>query len=141
MSHQYPSPKARQLAQWLLAYEGGPEGVPTVAPAAWRVAEKLRRHLGKLLGPMGFRTLLSRALTLAARENQTLSDVRVNADGSLEGLAELPSPSALEAHAVLITYLLALLMTFIGETLTLQLVRDVWADLAVVDATSSDEAK
>ena len=127
------------MAQRLLAYEAGSRDAAHVAPTAGPVSEKLRRHLGKLLGPTGYQALLTRALTLARRDAPGLSTVQVNADGSLEGLAELSERAAPEAHAMLITHLLALLITFIGESLTLHLLRDVWADFPA--GASSDEAK
>ena len=81
---------SRNLAWRLLAYEaaGGRNSEPTES-AAFRVCEKLRRPVGALVGVPGFRSLLSRALTLARAEAPSLSAVRVAADGSLEGLDEL----------------------------------------------------
>ncbi|NYF92167.1 hypothetical protein HDF08_004286 [Edaphobacter lichenicola] len=37
--------------------------------------------------------------------------------------------AAAEAHAILVGYLLSLLITFIGETLTVRLLHDIWPDL------------
>ena len=74
----------------------------------------------------GFRSLLSRALTLARAEAPSLSAVRVAADGSLEGLDELGSQiekdQVREGGVILIAHLLGLLLTFIGETMTSRLV-------------------
>lgn len=81
------SPQTRDLAQRLLAYEGaaGKNSGPT-EPAAFRVCEKLRHPLCALAGVAGFRSLLSRALTLARAEAPSLSAVQIAADGSLQGL-------------------------------------------------------
>lgn len=93
--------------------------------ASCRVCGKLRPPLIALTGTAGFRSLLSRALTLARREAQGLGAVRVQPDGSLEGL----EGEATQARTVLVGYLLTLLITFIGETLTMRLLHDVWPDL------------
>ena len=66
-----------------------------------------------------------------------LSAVRVNADGSLEGLDELDAQidpdEIFEGCVVLLVQLLELLVAFIGESLALQLVREVWPKVAVYD--------
>jgi hypothetical protein len=90
------------------------------------------------VGVAGFRSLLSRALTLAKAEAPSLSAVQVAADGSLKGLDELASQTgkeqAKDGGAILIAQLIGLLLTFIGEGLTLRLVQDVWPE-AAFDAT------
>jgi len=93
--------------------------------AVCRVCEKLRRPLSTLAGAAGFRSLLSRALTLAKQESPALGAWEVKSDGSLEGLNGEVAPSG----AVLIAHLVGLMMTFIGESLTLRLLHDVWIDL------------
>src|SRR6202142_4700094 len=83
-------PESRHLAQRLLTYEAvaGKNSEPAES-AAFRVCAKLRRPLITLAGVAGFRSLLSRALTLARAEAPSLSAVQVAADGSLQGLDEL----------------------------------------------------
>jgi hypothetical protein len=126
-------PETRDLAQRLLAYEAdtGNPSVPTES-AAFRVYEKLRRHLCALAGVAGFQSLASRALTLARAEAPSLSAVQVTADGSLQGLGELEPPidndEAVNGGVILIAHLLGLLITFIGQVLTLRLMQDVWPD-------------
>jgi hypothetical protein len=91
-----------------------------------------------LAGTAGFRSLLMRALTLAKREFETLDRVRVDEYGSLEGM----NSEVMEANAILIANLVGLLETFIGESLTLHLLNDIWPDLSVFDMSSEDkEAK
>jgi hypothetical protein len=120
-------PQTRDLALQLLAYEGiaGNTSEPTEF-AAFRVCETLRQPLCALAGIAGFRSLLSRALTLARAEAPSLSAVQVAADGSLQGLDELRprvnADQAREAGIILITQLLGLLVRVIGEATTLQLV-------------------
>jgi hypothetical protein len=120
-------PQTRELAQRLLAYEdaAGKTSEPTQL-AAFGVCERLRQPLITLAGLAGFRSLLSRALTLATAEAPSLSAVRVTADGSLQGLDELrpqvDTDQAREAGTILITQLLGLLVRVLGEAVTLQLV-------------------
>jgi hypothetical protein len=120
-------PQTRDLAQRLLAYQNaaGKTSEPTEL-AAFRVCETLRQPLCALAGVDGFRSLLSRALTLARAEAPSLSAVQVAADGSLQGLGELrprvDADEAGEAGIILITQLLGLLVRVVGEATTLQLV-------------------
>ena len=90
------------------------------------------------MGNGGFHALLSRALALASAEVPWLRAVHVKADGSLEGLDELASASwtrmrLSRAGVVLLAQLLGLLVAFIGENLTLRLVREVWPKLPLND--------
>jgi hypothetical protein len=120
-------PQTRDLALRLLAHENaaGKTSEPTEF-AAFGVCERLRQPLIKLAGVAGFRSLLSRALTLARAEAPGLSVVQVAADGSIQGLDELrpqgDADQAREAGIILITELLGLLVRVVGEAVTLQLV-------------------
>ena len=139
-------PEPRQLAQRLLTYEAvtGENSEPA-EPAAFRVCAKLRRPLITLAGVAGFRSLLSRALTLARAEAPSLSAVQVAADGSVKGLDELAAQTgkeqASDGGAILIAQLLGLLLTFIGEGLTLRPVQDVWPEAAFDGRVSEKERK
>jgi hypothetical protein len=116
----------RELAEQLVAFEIASKSVSEAdAHATCRVCEKLRRTLVTLTGTAGFNSVLLRALTLARREAPALSVVTVKADGSMEGLEGV----AAQATPVLVAYLLSLLITFIGETLTMRLLHDIWPDL------------
>jgi hypothetical protein len=121
-------PQTRELAQRLLACEstGGKTSEPTEF-AAFHACEKLRQPIITLAGVAGFRSLLSRALTLARAEAPSLSAVQVAEDGSLKGIDELrpqvDGDQAREAGIILITQLLGLLVRVVGEAMTLQLVR------------------
>ena len=120
-------PQTRDLALRLLAYENAADKTsePTEF-AAFGVCERLRQPLINLAGVAGFRSLLSRALTLARAEAPSLSAVQVAADGSLQGLDELrpqvDADEAREAAITLVTQLLGLLVRVVGEAVTLQLV-------------------
>ncbi len=126
-------PESRYLAQRLLAYEAvAGKTSETTESAALRVFAKLRQPLITLAGVAGFRSLLSRALTLARTEAPSLSVVQVAADGSLQGIDEsqIDKDQAREAGVILIAQLIGLLLTFIGEGLTLRMVQDVWPEAA-----------
>jgi len=119
--------QTRDLALRLLAHENatGKTSEPTEF-AAFGVCERLRQPLIALAGVAGFRSLLSRALTLARAEAPSLRVVQVAADGSIQGLDELrpqvDADRAREAGIILITQLLGLLVRVVGEAVTLQLV-------------------
>jgi len=125
-----PPPQTLDLARRLLAYEvvAGKPSEPA-GSAAVRVCEKLRPPLCALAGVAGYRSLLSRALTLARVEAPGLSAVQVTADGCFQGLGELEphidKDHAGEGGVILIAQLLGLFLTLIGEALTLRLVQDV----------------
>ena len=125
------TPKMRDFAGHLIAYETKEYPSSGTNPtAAFLVHEKLGSYLMTLMGTIGFRALLSRALALANEEVAWLSAVKVKADGSMEGVAELHAqlePDKFrEGRMVLSAQLLGLLVAFIGETSTLRMVREVW---------------
>jgi hypothetical protein len=134
MSTDFPG--MQNLAQRLLMYEAG-HNTPSVAfpDEAVRVFEKLRVDLSKLMGSTGFRVLLMRALLLAKAEAPELGVVQVQEDGSLEGFEQVEKNSndgaAEHGSAVLVSQFLGLLATFIGESLTLRLVHDIWPEVSI----------
>jgi len=120
------TPKLRIYAERLIANEmSSNASFTSKTTAAFVVIEKLDPHFGALMGAAGFRALLSRALVLATAEVDWLTDLKVKADSSIEGLNELEAPANPEEIAeggiVLLARLLGLLVTLIGEDLTLQL--------------------
>jgi hypothetical protein len=138
----------RDLAHRLLAYEAasGKTFEPAESPTL-RVYEKLRRSLGELVGVAGFQLLASRALTLARPEAPGLSAVQVTSDGSLQGLEEIQAQvdmdkdQAGEGGIILIARLLGLLRIFLGEALTLSLLRIAWPAEAFDDRNSAHGRK
>ncbi len=142
------SSEMRDWALHLLAYEATAGATSDQTESVTlRVYEKLRRRLIALAGAAGFQTLAKRALVLARLEVPGLDEVRVTADGSLQGLGEfdlqigVDRKQADEAGAILIAGLLALLLIFLGEALTLNLVREVWPDAALADRNSGNGRK
>ncbi len=96
------------------------------------MCEKLRISLTRFAGAEGFSSLLRRAIALARTEVPALHGITVKADGSIEGLEELAEGAGsggVEAAAALTAHLLGLLVTFIGEPITLRLVREAWPAL------------
>ena len=127
--------KMRDFAKCLMACEmTGSKSSEASTPAALVVCEKLRPHLATLMGNRGFRALLSRSLALAGAEVPWLRALHVKEDGFLGGLDELKAhlepKSLFEGWVVLLAQLLGLLTSFIGENLTLHLVREVWPKLS-----------
>ncbi len=119
------NPVTRQLADRLVAIES--EALTVASEdriATCRVCERLRRSLSHLVGITGFSLLMQRALSLAQRESQALIGVEVMADGSLAGLEGASG----EASPILVAHLTHLLMSFIGEGLTLTLLQDIWPE-------------
>jgi len=133
----------RNLARCLIAYEA-PEirSFETEIPAGFPVCEKLRLHLATFMGKTGFHTLLARSLVLSIEEVPWLGAARARADDSLEGLEELRAqidPEEFsEGELVVAAQLLGLLVAFIGEKLTLRLVREVWPEVPLDDWNSNE---
>jgi hypothetical protein len=130
------SPAHSDVTSWLLAEESGGEAdTRGLSAAAERVCQKLSRRLSRLVSPDGCKALLSRALHLARREFSFLEGVRAGAppDVCLEGLDDrthdVDASDARKGLLALLGTLLDLLVGFIGEDLTLCLVREVWTAL------------
>ena len=130
-----PSASMRDLARRLLAANQVASG--SQVDEAVVLIEKLRITLTKLAGPEGFISLLRRALALARAEVPSLRNVKIGADGRLEGFEEIVADKGTggtgdEAAVAITAHLLGLLVTFIGEPLTLRLERAVWSDTSEV---------
>jgi hypothetical protein len=134
------APGMRELAHRLLTYEAGlSKTSETMESPATRVYEKLRGSLGEFVGAAGFQSLATRALTLARTGTPSLNAVSITRDGSLQGLGGIESQYvnendlAVEGGVVLIARLLGLLRLFLGEALTLSLLRNAWPGEALGD--------
>ena len=138
------TPKMRVLAERIIAYDAkGFKSSRKKQATAFPATDKLRPHLATLMGNGGYRALLMRSLALASVEVAWLRMVRVAEDGTLEGLDE-PAPPAgpeeiLEGRVVLVAQLLGLLIAFIGESLMLRLVREIWPRLPLGDLNASKD--
>jgi hypothetical protein len=140
----------RDLARRLLDFEAreGESSDPTES-ATFRVYEKLRQSLGTFAGVAGFQSLAARALAIARPEAPSLGAVQVSADGSLQGLDKFEPQIETdkewagedrpgEAGTILIARLLGLLLIFLGEALTLSLLRVTWPGAALADSNSEN---
>jgi hypothetical protein len=86
-------------------------------------------------------------LTQAKSEAPSLWAVQIAADGSLHGLGEfepqidIDKDLAGEGGTILIDRLLGLLLIFLGEALTLSLLRLAWPGAALDDCNSENGRK
>ncbi len=128
----------REFAGKLLAYvaASGTAAEPQDFPG-FRVCAALRGPLAKFMGAAGVGALFARALALASVEIPWLRQLRVQDDGTLEGVAEIEAklgPGAIaEGEIALVGHLLGLLVVFIGPTLTLGLLHDIWPGWKIED--------
>jgi hypothetical protein len=145
------APAARNLGLWLLDREreqaATGEGEPSgLVAAAEEVSRKLGQPLGRLLGVDGYHALLKRALHLARAKHPLLEGVQVVADpvGGLDGLDAAVQGAdprrARDALAEALAQLIWLLVTFIGDDLTVRTVREVWPEVHLDALHLDDEA-
>ena len=139
-------PEMRDLAQMLLTCEAnaGKTSEP-VESAILRVYERLRQSIGDFAGTAAFHSLAYRALAMARSEIPSLQAAQVSADGALRGLGhglghglsefgpqiDLEKDRSSEQRSgdegiVVIDRLLGLLLIFLGEPITLRLLRNAW---------------
>jgi hypothetical protein len=123
----------RDLAHRLLTYEADEgDASEQVGSSTLRVYEKLRQSLSTFAGVAAFESLAFRALSQAKSEAPSLWAVQVAAGGSLKGFGEfdpqinMQMDQASDGGIILIARLLGLLRIFLGEALTLSLLRNAW---------------
>jgi len=141
-------PEIRDLTRRLLSYEAaaGKHSMPEES-STLRVYEKLRQSLTAVAGAASFQSIASRALVLARSEDRSLGGAQIATDGSLQDFIEYESQVEVvkgrtsefqsnDRGIILIARLLGLLHTFLGEALTLSLLRDAWPDATFDDRNS-----
>jgi hypothetical protein len=125
------------LARSLLAKEITGEADPRgLSQAAERVGQKLSRRLSRSVSAAGSQAMVSRALHLTRAEFPFLEGVCAGTppEACFEGLIErVHNVEAGEALVALLGTLLDLLVGFIGEDLTMRLVREVWPELPLLE--------
>jgi hypothetical protein len=138
----------RDLAARLIAFElNAGESSEPIESAALRVYKKLRQSISAFAGAAAFQSLAFRALSQVQSEVPRLWAVQVAEDGSLEGLSDIRSQIdndmdlAGEEGTILIARILNLLHIFLGEALTLSLLRDAWPGAAFDDRNSGNGRK
>jgi len=131
-------PAIQDLARRILVFEASRvDVVGEQINEAVRACVKLQVPLSKFTGSAGFLSLLSRALVLAKSEVPSLSVVQIRADGSLAGFDEIKHGQDVgeleleKGRVVLLSHLLGLLATFIGESLTRRLACEAWPDISL----------
>ena len=85
-----------------------------------------------MLGAQGFQSLLGRAVALAGAKTPWLRSIEANSNGTLGGGLEAKPPDGqtlADGEALILEELLSLLITFIGPSMTLGLVQEIWPDL------------
>ncbi|MGI9145941.1 MAG: hypothetical protein ACR2IK_05250 [Chloroflexota bacterium] len=140
------TPAQRDLARWLLMQElRDSQEAEALPDAAERACQKLCRRVARLVTTAGCKALLARALHLATAEFPFLAGVEANPapDTYLEGLparAERVEPSTMrDALTLVLAGVIMLLATFIGEDLSMRLVRDVWPDAPIREEVSGTQ--
>ncbi|MEQ1727713.1 MAG: hypothetical protein ABL982_04970 [Vicinamibacterales bacterium] len=126
----------------MLARDAGPgAGAAAVAAAARALCEHFARLLTPLIGDAGVAAILARCLYLAQRHASDLPPVRASNrhEGAFASqqrfLEQLEPAAALEAAVALLTAVSELLVSFIGEGLTTQFLREAWPDDFADDST------
>jgi DNA-binding response OmpR family regulator len=123
------------LSRQMLDYEsGGGNNGASMEPAVLGVSLKLRDALSGFLGEEGFRSIMSRALTLARSEVEWLSLVTVTPTGNFEGLTSaeesVNSRDIAYGQNILVAQILGILIAFVGETMTHTLLQEKWPEIA-----------
>lgn len=98
---------------------------------ALRICEKLRLHLSQIFGNSGYHALISRALAFLIKNqaNHWVGQLALGKNGTLvpADLDATQKRASADGESVdLPSQLLVTLATLIGETLTLNIARDVW---------------
>jgi hypothetical protein len=136
-----PTLEIRELARRLVVLESSRGAGPAGGDGeVARVCEKLRAPLTRLAGTAGYTCLTERAVAMARAKISSLNLVQVRSDGGLDGFDEIVQQDP-EAGVAVLVNLLSLLVTFIGEPLTLGLVRNAWPDapLEAIDLRVEDQ--
>lgn len=128
----------RDLARQLLDHERARQDTAAdLVPVIEGAFRRLHEHTCKLIGPAGFQALVHRAAHLTSAEAGWIESISFHAEPDLilVGLSErIESEGAapvIDGLALLLANLIGLLCTFIGESLTLLLVRRIWPEVAL----------
>jgi hypothetical protein len=119
------------LATVLLTHEGAAGEADARVHAVGRVYDMLHAHLTPLLGKAGVELLLVRSAKVVQGEFAFLTEASI-LDGAdqLRDRLRQPAPAlAIESATDLFATFIGLLMTFIGERLTNQILRNAWPAL------------
>ncbi len=131
-----PRPSAQRLVQAVARAQPALAGERGSA-VAQRILTRLHEHFVKLIGPVGFDTLLARALVLAGRSHPTLAAITAIPGGKLEVVSDLaPEGTRFDEDSLaIVSQLVELLANLVGEDVAMRMVSDLWP------AASGDEAR
>lgn len=134
------APPARALARRVLEIEADRE-LPQESGVDYldRACEQLRSQMSQVVGALGYSTLLAHALVLAKQEDPVVEQLSMDQSGALEWGNQPELSSRARATEILLTKLIQLLITFLGETVTLRLLQNVWPELSIVDSNPGTE--
>jgi hypothetical protein len=124
------------LVRHLVTFEASQNQDGLIA-ASLRVSHKLGSHLSRIIGREGLHTLVVRAVKLTARQMPTMNGVEVTEDGLLflpDGVRNLDA-AGVES---LLEQTFGLLISFIGEDLTLRIVQESWPELHTYTAEETE---
>ena len=141
------SPKLRDFAERLILIDVRDSKSPAPkARAVFAALDRLRPSLLQIVGDLGFRAALARALASAATDVAWLRAVRVKPDGSLNGVdgidgvngldeleAKVDPKKIAEGRVALLAEFFGLLVELIGERLVLQLVHTAMPNVSKDD--------
>jgi hypothetical protein len=132
-----------EVARRLLEHETkGRQDAEGLGSAINRVCAELHRELVNLIGPAGVHALIGRALHLAKKEFPCLEGIAPMSgpSGCLQGVSEaLQGRDPTEAQASVIavlTHLIQLLTSFLGQELGLHPIRRIWPEVVSGNMTS-----
>jgi len=130
------SQKTRDLARCLLNYEAAlAASSESMRPTSLSVYEKLRQSLSEFAGTAAFESLAFRALAQAKSEAPSLDELEPPIDIDKDSAGKFPAG---EGGIILIARLLGLLLIFLGEPLTLSLLRVTWPGAALDNCSSEN---
>jgi hypothetical protein len=139
------TPQLRKFAEQLIAFEGKKRPSGSKTSPAFLVVEKLSPRLAPLMGNAGARALVMRSVALAGIFFPWLKESDVAKDGRVAG-PKRPVKNAngkvvTEGGILLVTRFLGLLIAFVGEKLTVVVVREVWPKASLYGPIRKKKAK
>jgi hypothetical protein len=135
-----PTAAQTTVSRRLFAHESGADPQGDVHAAATRILSKLFTRLASLVGAGGARALYERSVKVTARDFASYARATPIApderpgDRIVAALRDAGEPRVEEATVALVSTLLTLLATLIGERLTAQVLRTAWPDFDVTAA-------
>lgn len=125
----------QRLIRRMLAREAGTDAdVPAIAAAARRACERFADHLTPLIGDAGMAAICARSLHLTEPHFRALPSIGASAEGDSRFallqrfLEQLESAAVTEAAVAVLATSSELLASFIGESLTTSLLREMWPE-------------